>query len=90
MAFLVHMWGPRKKGRVTSHEKLLMDGQRSRPMAPGCKDPVYPLESEVPPCLGCVLLWDPEHREINRCQRGRVSAWPPTPVAPELSLRPVA
>lgn len=40
--------------------------------------------------LAVCCLWDPEHREINHCQRGRVPAWPPTPIAPELSLRSVA
>lgn len=59
MEFLVHMLGPRKKGRVTSHEQFLTDGQRSRPMTAGFKDPVYPRESEVPLCLGCVLPLGP-------------------------------
>lgn len=53
------MLGPRKKGRVISHEKFVMDGQRSRRMTPGFKNPVYPRESEVPPCLGCVLSLGP-------------------------------
>lgn len=59
MEFFVHMLGHGKKGRVTSHEQFLIDGERSRPMAPEFKDPVYPRESGVPSCLGCVLPLGP-------------------------------